>query len=164
MAYVHERLAHDRSDDFQVVLTRYWNERLGTPARRTLLMGIALGVLCLPGGRAAGQVRRAPGCSPITECARRCSGGEGAVCLDLGRLYGSGRRVPQDFARAADLYRRGCDLKDARACSWLAFNYSVGMGIAKDFERAKSFAQVGCDGGDARAARCSLPCIGGARG
>jgi TPR repeat protein len=123
----------------------------------TVFVSIALGMLLV--GCAARGAKPAQGgaavattgsCAEPEDCNRRCSGGEAAACTTLGRMYGTTRGVPQDFARADSLYERGCEGGDARGCSWLGESLDNGWGAKKDYARAANLFRRGCDGRDAR--------------
>ena len=45
-----------------------------------------------------------------------CDGAEPRGCLNLGRLYETGKGVARDPAAALVLYRKGCSLGNAQAC------------------------------------------------
>jgi serine/threonine-protein kinase len=50
---------------------------------------------------------------------RGCNEGRAQACMNLARMFETGRGVPQDDARAVGLMTKACDLGDARACNWL---------------------------------------------
>jgi TPR repeat protein len=83
-----------------------------------------------------------------------CDGGGGRGCTNLGAAYEKGEDVPKDLARAAALYQRGCDGKDALGdgedalgCFNLGLLYAQGAGVPKDVARAAALYKQGCDRG-----------------
>jgi TPR repeat protein len=54
-----------------------------------------------------------------------CASGHASACSRLGE-------ITPDAARAAALYRRGCDGGDGMGCGHLAFAYEDGKGVPKD--------------------------------
>ena len=46
----------------------------------------------------------------VEENKQACDVGDGAGCFNLGLLYGNGEGVKQSYSKAADYYRKACDL------------------------------------------------------
>jgi hypothetical protein len=66
----------------------------------------------------------------------------------LGWMYEEGNGVARDPARAAALYKQGCDGGEAGDCTMLGLKYAEGKGVAHDPARAVALYKQGCDGGD----------------
>ena len=49
----------------------------------------------------------------VAELEKACEGGDAMRCGNLGLLYFKGLGVPQDYAKAAELYGKACDGGDA---------------------------------------------------
>jgi TPR repeat protein len=67
----------------------------------------------------------------------------------LGRLYETGRGVPQDYAEAARWYRKAADQGDALAQNNLGVLYTDGRGVAQDYAEALRWYRKAADQGDA---------------
>jgi TPR repeat protein len=63
----------------------------------------------------------------------------------LGHLTRRGRGVPRSPERAAELYRRACDMNRAFGCLALAGMFARGEGVAADARRAEQLASRACD-------------------
>ncbi len=70
-------------------------------------------------------------------------------CLDAAMAYRDARGVEQDFARAAELFRRACDAGSADGCAYLAHAYDRGEGLTEDREEARRRYQTACQQGSA---------------
>lgn len=81
---------------------------------------------------AAGVARDARRSSWMFE--RACNGGDGQGCLQLGVEHE--RAEPANFEGAVEAYRRGCEIRDGRACSYLADFLAIGRGAPMQLERA----------------------------
>jgi TPR repeat protein len=55
--------------------------------------------------------------------------------------------VAKDEPRAAALFKKACDHRDAVACFNIAWMYQNGFGVAKDKERAAASYKQACDAG-----------------
>jgi uncharacterized protein len=64
--------------------------------------------------------------------------------MNLGRHYRHGLGVPRDYAQAANLNTRGCDLGDPQSCNNLGDQYEMGEGIPQDLDRAIELYERGC--------------------
>ncbi len=69
-------------------------------------------------------------------------------CYNLGQMYYSGRGVRQDYHKAAELYKKACDMKYGRACNELGLLYGVGKGVRQNYSIAKEYYGKACDLGD----------------
>lgn len=72
---------------------------------------------------------------------KSCEGQDGEGCADVGRLYlpfsRSDPKGPQyDPIKAAEYYRKSCDLKSGRGCALLADKHETGVGVEKDPAKA----------------------------
>jgi hypothetical protein len=85
----------------------------------------------------------------IPKVRERCEAGHGPSCNVLADLHRTGDGVERDTTRAAQLYRRACDLHATRSCFKLAGMYEQGEGVAFDAAQALSLYQQVCDAGDA---------------
>ena len=73
------------------------------------------------------------------------------ACSRLAFLYSSaifGSEIPQDNARAALLYAKGCDLGRLQSCTILGDFYSDGIGLVQDKTPAAEIYKKTCDKGD----------------
>lgn len=79
-----------------------------------------------------------------------CEGGNTRDCGLLGFFYYSGRGVEQDYARAAEFYRRACSGGSddfALFCSNLGHMYENGRGVEQDYAQAALLQQQACGAG-----------------
>jgi len=85
-----------------------------------------------------------------------CEGRDADGCIDLARAYESGRGVPRDQQRAAEIYLRAVPLSESAcergrmsACANVGIAYMLGLGgRARDEHQAATFFQRACDGGN----------------
>lgn len=70
------------------------------------------------------------------------------ACHNLGYAHYEGQGVPQDFARAMQLFRRVCDGGDPVGCSGVALLFAEGKGVTANLETAVSYYEMACKGGD----------------
>src|SRR5436190_7556241 len=72
----------------------------------------------------------APAASPAAQAADKkvaeCAGGSGLACDDAADFYANGTGVPQDLARAAQLYQKACDAGLNLGCRHVARLYLDG--------------------------------------
>ena len=61
----------------------------------------------------------ARGLPPVMFLQRACNEGRAAACMNLAKMFETGRGVAQDEARALNLTRRACELGEQRACAAL---------------------------------------------
>jgi TPR repeat protein len=79
------------------------------------------------------------------------------ACLELAAAYaatddeGTNLAAPPDPARAAELYRRACDLGSAPACVSLGAALEPGRGLPADAAAALPLYRQACDLGDDQA-------------
>ena len=90
----------------------------------------------------------------IERCAARCET-DSTACNASG-LLAELRGTPEWAARAAALYRQGCDDDYPPSCNNLAWLYAVGRGVPRDpprsmqlFARAYDGYRIACGRGDA---------------
>ena len=92
------------------------------------LPAIALALACLVGtGGFAGELYYRADGQPVV-----LAHGNARALGQLGFRYENGFGVPQDYAAAADLYRRAAERGDAFAQSRLGLSYNSGHGVPKD--------------------------------
>lgn len=72
-------------------------------------------------------------------------------CLLVGLLYEEGKGVRQDYAKAVEYYKKGCDLGYALPCKRLADLYMVGKGVPRNRSSAKRLFGKACDLGEQEA-------------
>lgn len=60
----------------------------------------------------------------------------------LGRMYETGRGVPQDYTEAAKWYYRAADRGDARAQYELGLLYNKGQGVRRDYVLAEMWLNL----------------------
>lgn len=79
----------------------------------------------------------------------RCAEKEAEACHLVGDLYRKGFGVMQDYTKAAQFYRKGCNYGSARSCAGLAYLYNRGSGMdAPDFVQARLYYKKSCDLGE----------------
>lgn len=66
------------------------------------------------------------------ELDKACASGKAAACFAQAENYKFGRNVRRDLKRAAELYRRSCQLKDADGCAEDALGLVLGRGQYAD--------------------------------
>ena len=69
-------------------------------------------------------------------------------CHNLGVMYYEGRGVRQDYAKAAELYKKACDMKYGGACNNLGVLYNNGQGVRQNLSTAKQYLGKACDFGE----------------
>ena len=79
-------------------------------------------------------------------CTRECESGNALACHDLALMYETAAGVPQDYARARELYGKACDGGHAAAC------FRVGKLSEQELHYADAFPMYtrGCDAGNAQ--------------
>lgn len=70
----------------------------------------------------------------------------------LGRMYATGRGVPQDYFEAAKWYYRAADRGDPRAQFELGLLYNIGKGVRRDYVLSEMWLDLSASqaGGDSR--------------
>jgi len=114
--------------------------------------GVALacmaGLRWLSEGGHAAAVKDAAALRQRLDDQHSCLTGSGDVCMQLGiAFYAGAPPFPQDYARAAVAYQRGCDLGHALACSNLGDEYEYGNGVARDLAHAAALYERACRAG-----------------
>lgn len=69
----------------------------------------------------------------------------------MGNFYANANKdiMPkQDYAQAANFYRKSCESSRAPSCFKLATLYRIGQGVKVDFAMAKKFYGKSCQLGD----------------
>lgn len=80
---------------------------------------------------------------------KKCDGGNGASCYELGVLYDNAMEgASQDYQKAAELYSKACNLGNGAGCSNLGFLYDNGSGVAQDGKKAAELYAKACDMGN----------------
>ena len=69
-------------------------------------------------------------------------------CYNLGVMYVEGQGVRQDYHKAAELYKKACDMKYADACNNLGVLYGKGQGVKQNRSIAKQYYGKACDLGE----------------
>ncbi|MFO0585604.1 MAG: sel1 repeat family protein [Anaeromyxobacter sp.] len=114
-----------------------------------------------PGGPAPATLDRACRLGSSEACAalgaeglgKRCDGGDGAACLQLGVLLEEGRVMRAEGAAAAARYERACAVGKAEACWRLGRLHRIGAGVAHDEARARKLLSGACANGEREACR-----------
>ena len=60
-------------------------------------------------------------------------------------MYRSGQGVKQDYYKAVELYKKGCDGGNALGCYNLGVMYYYGKGVKQDYFKAKELFGKACD-------------------
>ena len=71
--------------------------------------------------------------------------GQALACSSLGEMYYDGKGVRQDYAKAAELWKKACDMEDANACFNLGVMYWTGEGVREDYAKAVEPYKKACD-------------------
>ena len=66
---------------------------------------------------------------------------------NLGGLYENGWGVPQDFAKAAELYQKAAEAGNTNATYYLGLLYANGQGVPQDYAKAAELYQKAADAG-----------------
>ena len=79
-----------------------------------------------------------------------CNKGNGDLvqalsCGGLGEMYENGKGVRQDDAKAAELWKKACDMEADIACYNLGVLYARGQGVRQDKSIAKQYYGKACD-------------------
>lgn len=69
-------------------------------------------------------------------------------CERLGRMYELGKGVVQDYHKAAELYKKACDMKSSGGCLLLGYLYYAGKGVRQNISTAKQYYGKTCDLGN----------------
>lgn len=69
-------------------------------------------------------------------------------CYNLGLMYNEGQGVRQDYYKAAELYKKACDMKYGAACNNLGLLYAKGQGVKQNHSTAKHYFGKACDLGE----------------
>lgn len=88
-------------------------------------------------------------CEDHAACELACRESRGDGCLELARMFESGRGAPQNIPHAAELYAQACRMKSREACAHLALMYEVGLGVGRDLSFAAYWYETACALGDA---------------
>ena len=81
------------------------------------------------------------GCNKVSDA-------QSLSCYNLGVMYYNGEGVRQDYHKAAELYKKACDMKDAMACNNLGAIYGKGLGVKQNRSIAKQYYGKACDLGE----------------
>ena len=73
--------------------------------------------------------------------------GDTDAMSNLGLLYENGQGVPQDCAKAAELYQKAADAGNPRALKYLGVLYKNGWGVPQDYAKAAALFQKAVDAG-----------------
>jgi hypothetical protein len=172
---VQQRLRADRADDnegFTPVVGAWseaapWNDTSLRSRRLSILAGVSLGFLAVlaVGGALLRQGGSALSCSDGADCNRlgvlssvgasdapKAGAPEAVVPEAVAREAVAREAVPrqstgQDFAAAARLFQRACDLGNAAGCNNLGLAFERGQGVPQDYERAFTLFEQACGGG-----------------
>jgi TPR repeat protein len=60
-------------------------------------------------------------------------------------MYKKGEGIKQDYFKAVELYKKGCDGGDAAGCVGLGVMYEIGKGVRKDANKALEYYGKACD-------------------
>lgn len=70
------------------------------------------------------------------ELTRQCQKGNATGGVNLGRMYGQGKGITQDYVKAVEFYRKACDGQNAIGCYNLGVMYGQGTGVTQDDVKA----------------------------
>lgn len=95
----------------------------------------------------AGAVADPPALRQVIE--RSCELDDGHGCQILGQASHQGNfGLPQDDARAVELWSKSCDRKWPIGCRWLGWAYQAGWAVKPNEEKAREHMQQACDLGE----------------
>ena len=82
-----------------------------------------------------------------------CNKGNGDLthaegCFNLGLMYYNGKVARQDYYKAAELYKKACDMKLGVACNNLGVLYLKGEGVRQNLSTANQYFGKACDLGE----------------
>ena len=63
-------------------------------------------------------------------------------------MYANGTKIRQNYNKAIQLFKKGCDLKVSNACYNLAILHYNGQGVKTNLTTAKELFGKACDYGD----------------
>ncbi len=86
-----------------------------------------------------------------------CELGSAGACNNLGLMYGDGKGVAPDPAKAIEYLGRGCDAGDLRACANVGSRYLFGTGVPADPTKGRELMAKACAGGVAEACLAPAP-------
>ena len=72
----------------------------------------------------------------------------GIGCANLGLMYYHGRATTVNYEKAAELFKKSCDLDISLGCHNLAILYSNGKGVEKNLDTALELVDKACSMGD----------------
>ena len=87
----------------------------------------------------------------IKQLKKQIEKGNGEACVELARYYADGYCVPQDQAKANELYLKAGELDCATAYYNLACSYRNGTGVEVDKVKANHYFELSAMMGDVRA-------------
>ena len=94
------------------------------------------------------QVKRGYTRSAIANYDIACFRGDLQGCMLLGTMYLNGDGVLQNYFKARDYFKLGCEGTQGIACYQLGSLYLNGHGVRKDILMAKKYYQKACDYGE----------------
>src|SRR5262245_36831176 len=77
--------------------------------------------------------------------------GNATAMTNLGWLYRNGQSVPQDYAKARELFEMAADKGDFAAMNSLALLYRNGQGVPQDYAKARELFEMAAAKGNANA-------------
>ena len=86
----------------------------------------------------------------VTFFRQACDAGDPDGCVNLGRMYDTGRGIGIDRGKARQFFTQGCDGGAVAGCTFLGLAASKGEGGPKDDAKAFAFYSQGCAGGHAQ--------------
>jgi len=104
-------------------------------------VALALAAAGIAGARARDGSAPAPYAS-AARIMRLAKQGDLKSATELGRMYQTGRGVPQDYTEAAKWYYRAADRGDARAQYELGMLYNKGQGVRRDYVLAEMWLNL----------------------
>lgn len=69
------------------------------------------------------------------------------ACRRLGYMYQNGEGLEQNYGKAMQLYKEGCEKGSAEACNDVGVLYQNGWGVDKNSRQSVKFFRKACDGG-----------------
>ena len=74
-----------------------------------------------------------------------CDRGDGGECWHLGYLYGEGKEVKRNYAKAGKYYKKACDLGNGLGCLNIGYLYDEGKGVKRSYSKAAEYYKKSCN-------------------
>ena len=117
--------------------------------RLLLLVSVPCAVACVPIGQTNTSANTPSGQKQTSQDL------DATASAKLGVRYYIGQGVPQDYVRAASLFKKACKMGSPDGCDNLGTCYAKGAGVPQDLPKAATIFQQACDSGAQGATGCN---------